>query len=73
MTLHGLSAFLQHNVLSLILIVIGLIVLLRSHNGDHKGAMTSGGIILIGLAIVGLAVSGSAAHLGSRLASLLFG
>lgn len=73
MTFHGLSSFLQNNVLSLILIIIGLIILMRSHAGDHKGAMVSGGIVLIGLAIVGLAISGGAAHLGSRLASLLFG
>lgn len=73
MTFHSLSAFLQNNVLSLVLIIIGIIILMRSHNGDHKGAMTSGGIVLIGLAIVGLAVSGGAAGLGSHLAHLLFG
>lgn len=73
MTLHGLSSFLQNNVLSIILIVVGLIVLLRSHNGDHKGAMTTVGIVLVGLAVIGVAVSGGAAGLGSRIANLLFG
>lgn len=71
--MHNLSSFLQNNVLALILIVIGLIVLLRAHSGDHKSAMVSAAIVLIGLAIVGLAVGGGAAGLGQRLAHLLFG
>jgi len=73
MNLTGLSNFIQQNVLSVVLLVVGVIVLARSSRGDHKGAMVTIGIVMLGLFVLGLATGGRAVGVGQWLSGLVLG
>lgn len=58
--LSGFFAYLQNHVLNLVILFVGIVIIARSHKGDHKSALTTAGIALIGLLFVGLALNPTA-------------
>jgi membrane-bound ClpP family serine protease len=60
MALTGFTAWLRNNVLIIVLLFVGIVMLARSHKGDHKSAMTTAGIALIALFFIGLAADPAA-------------
>lgn len=57
--------------LPVILLGIGLLVVLKSHDQSHHEAFKIIAIALLGLLVVGLAVSGQAVAVGQYLLSLV--
>lgn len=72
-SLSGITGWLQHNALTVVVLFIGLMILLKAHSQNHRGAMVTIGILLMGLAVVGLAVGGNAIGIGNWLDSLFTG
>ena len=54
-------------------ILIGIAVLARAHNRDHKAALGTVSIMLIGLAVLGLSTGDHASQVGNWLGHLVFG
>lgn len=69
----GLTSWLSKNVVGLVILVIGIAVLARAHNRDHKAALGTVSIMLIGLAVLGLSTGDHASQVGSWLGHLVFG
>lgn len=57
-SLSTLQAWLEGAVLVTILVVIGLGIIIRSGQGDHKQAMHTLTKVFLGLLVIGIAVSG---------------
>lgn len=71
MNFTGLQTWLTGTVLVLVLIVVGVILIARSGKGDHKGAMTTIGIALLGLFLIGIAITGSETAVATWVAHLV--
>ena len=66
----GIGDWLRDNAVKILLIVIGLVILMASHRGDHSRVVSTVGLSLIGLMVLGIAFSGSALDVGYWLARL---
>lgn len=67
----GLTAWVSHNVIGLIVLVIGALILAGAARKDHKSSAVMIGIVLMGLAVVGLAANPMG--VGTALSRLIFG
>lgn len=73
MSSSGLTKWLTDNVVGLLILVVGITVMARAHSKDHKGAIVTVGIVLIGLSVLGLATGNRATSVGNFLAGLIYG
>ena len=67
----ALSDWLTANVLKLVLFFIGVAIVVGAKKKDHKGAITTGGIVLMGLMVIGMGGGTIATDIGGSLASAL--
>lgn len=56
-SLTALRTFLQDAVLPICILGVAAVLIARSHKGDHKGALSTGAIALVGVFFAALAVS----------------
>ncbi|AWN32598.1 hypothetical protein [Streptomyces sp. NEAU-S7GS2] len=66
----GLESFLKGDALQVGLLIAGLVILFGSKKKDWSGALTVGGIALVGLAVMGL--SGKGINVGDTLAGWIW-
>lgn len=69
--LNGLQSWLTGPVMVVIVIFAGLAIMLKSHGGNHSGALRGVAVILVGLFVIGLAHGTNASQVGNWLDSLL--
>lgn len=69
----GLQAWIQDNVVPLILLTIAVILLWIGGKGDNAGVARRSVGLIIGLVALGIAVSNSGPQIGQFLASLITG
>jgi membrane-bound ClpP family serine protease len=69
----GLSKWIQDNIIPLVILILGVLIMVMARRKDHSGALTTVGILLIGLCVVGLALNGAGIAVGQWAASLVFG
>lgn len=69
----GLQAWIQDNVVPLVLLGIAIILLWIGGRGDNAGVARRGVGLVIGLVALGIAVSGNGPEIGNFLAGLLVG
>jgi hypothetical protein len=70
----GLQAWLQSNVVPLLLLGVAVLLLwIGGGKGDNAGVMRRVGGVVIALAIIGFAVSGAGVDIGKWLSSLFTG
>ncbi len=67
----GLQAWIQANVVPLILLGIAVIMLWIGGRGDNAGVARRGVGLLVGLVALGIAVSGNGPQVGQFLAQLI--
>lgn len=72
-SLSGLAGWIEHNLLIIVILFVGLMILFKANSQNHKGAFTIAGIALLGLAVMGLAVGGNALNVGNWIVSLFTG
>jgi uncharacterized membrane protein len=70
--LTNLQGWITGPVLTIIVVIVGIIVLARAHKGDHRSALTTTGVVLIGLMVVAIGVTGQSAAVGSWMVHLFF-
>ena len=66
----GLSAWIQGNVITIILLLIAATALWAGKNGNISKVVTIGACAVVGVAILALATTGAAADVGVWLVSL---
>ena len=64
----GVSTWVKNNILSLVVMASGITILGASRRKDMPGALTMGGIVLLGLAVVGM--STNSFGVGTAIASM---
>jgi hypothetical protein len=69
----GLQAWIQDNVVPLVLLGIAIILLWIGGRGDNAGVARRSVGLLVGLVALGIAVSGNGPEIGNFLAGLLIG
>jgi hypothetical protein len=69
----GLQAWIQDNVVPLLLLSIAVILLWIGGRGDNAGVARRSIGLVIGLVALGIAVSGNGPEIGQFLASLITG
>jgi len=69
----GLQAWIQNNIIPLLLFVTAVVLFMVANRGDNAKAMRIVGGVVIALAVLGLAVGGNAATVGSNLWGLVTG
>jgi len=69
----GLQAWIQSNIVPLLLLAIAVILLWIGGRGDNAGVARRSVGLVVGLAALGIAVSGKAGDVGKFLASLIVG
>lgn len=68
----GASNWLQDNVLGIVLLIIGILILFRSKEGNFSKVFVMLGIALVGLAVVAIAVTqGAGVNVGKWVAGLV--
>lgn len=65
--------WLVKNAVPLTLLVIGIGIMFAAKKRDHKGTVSTVGIVLVGLMVIGIAVSQLAVGIGTWLAVTVFG
>lgn len=68
-----LQAFIQSNIVPLILLVIAVILLWIGGRGDNAGVARRSMALIVGLVVLGIAVSDKAGDLGKFFAGLIVG
>jgi hypothetical protein len=66
----GLSAWIQNNVITIILLLIAATALWAGKNGNISKVVTIGACAVVGLAILALATSGAGADIGLWIVNL---
>ena len=66
----GLSAWIQNNVITIILLLIAATALWAGKNGNISKVVTIGACAVVGVAILALATTGAAADIGVWIVSL---
>ena len=66
----GLSAWIQDNVITIILLLIAATALWAGKNGNISKVVTIGACAVVGVAILALATTGAATDIGTWLVSL---
>ena len=69
----GLQAWIQSNVVPLVLLAIAVILLWIGGRGDNAGVARRSVGLIVGLIALGIAVSGSGDEVGTFLARLITG
>ncbi|WP_327359817.1 hypothetical protein [Streptomyces sp. NBC_01304] len=67
----GLENLLRDNVLNIVILAIGIVIVVLGKKRDWAGALTSGGIVLLGLAVVGLSTGTTGSDVGEALVGLV--
>ncbi len=73
LTTTGLQAWIQDNVVPLVLLGIAIILLWIGGRGDNAGVARRSVGLVVGLVALGIAVSGNGPEIGNFLAGLLTG
>lgn len=68
----GLSKWIQDNMISIGLLVVGMIIVFRAKGKDWNGAVVTGGIALFGIAVAALGTGTTALDLGKWLVGLVW-
>jgi hypothetical protein len=66
----GLSAWIQNNVITIILLLIAATALWAGKNGNISKVVTIGACAVIGVAVLALATTGAATEIGTWLVGL---
>ena len=69
----GLQAWIQNNIIPLLLFVTAVVLFMVANRGDNAKAMRIVGGVVFCLAVLGLAVGGNATTVGSNLWGLVTG
>ena len=69
----GLQAWIQDNVIPLLLLLIAVMLFVLAQRGDNAKAMKVVAGVAIALAVLGIATTGQADELGSWMAALVTG
>ena len=70
---NGLDSFLRHDILKLVILVIGILIIVRAKAEETRRVMVMSGIVIIGLAVIGLASGDNATNVSSWLVNLIIG
>lgn len=70
---HGLTAWIEHNILGLVILLVGIMILFLARKKNMSDAVTVTAVVLLGLLVVGLAANGNGIRVGQWLAHLVFG
>lgn len=66
----GLFTWIQENLITLVVLILGVIVLWTARGGNLGKAVTIIGGVFLGLGVLGLALGNNATQLGSFIVSL---
>ena len=69
----GLQAWIQDNVIPLLLLLIAVMLFVLAQRGDNAKAMKVVAGVIVALAVLGIASSGQADNLGAWMAGLVTG
>ncbi|MBO0843156.1 MAG: hypothetical protein J2O46_08220 [Nocardioides sp.] len=69
----GLSHWITDNIITLVILILGITVLWAARSGNISKAVTIVGGLIIGLGVLGLATGNTATDVGSWMAGLFKG
>ena len=69
----GLAEWITDNIITLVVLILGVTVLWAARSGNNSKAVTIVGGLIIGLGVLGLAVGNNATDLGQWMAGLFKG
>lgn len=69
----GLQAWISNNIITLVILLLGIAILWASRSGNVGKAITIGAGMLIGIGVLGLASGSNAADIGTFMVSLFKG
>jgi len=71
-SLTTLTNLLKNNVLTVVLLMVGVVIVSRSYKQDHRAAIQTVSIVLVGLLVIGIALTaGAPAAIGAFLVKLV--